>query len=109
MVNEKIYTYYHLDTKKNFVLNFAGKGVDLETGKKSDKINDPYGMSGCGLWYLQVRPEYGKMVLDYFLIGIMTSFEKYKYHVLIGNKIELIMADLEKTGLFNFDWQTMSK
>ncbi|HVM86699.1 MAG TPA: hypothetical protein VMT76_00830 [Puia sp.] len=109
MANEKTYEYYHFDKQKNYVLNFAGKGVDIVTGKRSEKISDPYGMSGSGLWYLQVRPEPGKMVLDYFLIGIMMLFKKSRYHVLVGNKIELIMADLQANGIFDFDWKVLSK
>jgi hypothetical protein len=109
MANQKIYTYYQLDLNKNYAVNFAGRGIDLTTCNKSNKIDDPYGMSGCGLWFLRARAIAGKMILDYFLIGIMTMIKKYKYHVLIGNKIEPIMIDLERIGLFNFDWKTLSK
>jgi hypothetical protein len=46
--------------------------------------------------FLQARPEPGKMVLDYFLIGIMIELRKYKYYILVGNKIKPIMRDLEE-------------
>ena len=109
MADEKRYNYYHFDKEKNFVLNFAGRGVDMRTRNRSDKICEPYGMSGCGLWFLQARPESGKMVLDYVLIGIMTIYKNSKYQILAGNRIEPIMLDLQEKRLFDFDWQVLSK
>jgi hypothetical protein len=49
MANEKIYNYYELNKEKYFILNFAGKGINIITGKKSKKIGDSYGLSGSGL------------------------------------------------------------
>ncbi len=108
MANQKAYKYYSIDPEKNYVLNFAGKGIDI-IERNHDRIDDPHGISGCGLWFLQARLVAGKMVLEYVLIGIMALFKKSKYHVLIGNKVELIMADIEKELGINFDWGILSK
>lgn len=91
---DKVYEYYKLDEDKHFVLDFAGKGLDLETDEKSGKIADPYGMSGCGLWLLTEKPNLDYLELQYNLIGIMTSFKKGKYHCLIGNRIEIVISAL---------------
>jgi hypothetical protein len=107
MANEKVYKYYNLDLSKNYALSFSGKGMDI-LAKEKTKIGDPYGISGCGLWYLQARPVLGKIILEYLLIGIMTEFKKSKYHILIGNRVELMFQDLEETLQIKFDWNVLS-
>lgn len=109
MADEKWLRHYNFDPGRNYGLSFAGRGIDINTDKKTEKIGDPHGISGCGLWYLQVRPEPGNINLDYVLIGIMTEYRNGKYHMLIGNRLEPIMADMEDRGLFPFDWLTLSK
>src|SRR6185312_1360457 len=90
MANDRPYEYYHIPPEACFVLNFGGAGFDLETGKKEKGIKDPYGVSGCGLWRLIITWNRGKMELDYRLIGIMFLVKKAKYHVLVGNRIEVL-------------------
>ena len=101
MAPEKVYKYHDLDPYKQYALSFSGKGVHLESNKKTAKIGDMRGISGCGLWTLKAIGVSGEMVLEYSLIGIMTSCKKAKYYILIANKIEFILADLERKGLVN--------
>lgn len=95
MANEKVFAYYNFDIEKNYILSFSGRGIDTETGDKTSKIDDPYGISGCGLWYLNPTIFNETIGIDYFLIGIMVMFKKGKYHILVGNRIELIMNSLQ--------------
>ena len=94
MAGDKPYEFYHVPREVCFVLNFAGAGIDLQSGKKEKGIQDPYGISGCGLWRLILGGKADKMSLDYRLIGIMFMVKKGKYHVLIGNRIELIAQQI---------------
>lgn len=101
MAKEKVYQYYGLDASRHYILTFAGKGTDMETNERTAKIEDPHGMSGCGLWLLTEKPNTDAFQLQYHLIGIMTEFRKDKYHCLIGNRIDLIMAALVQLEGFN--------
>ncbi len=95
MASDEVFAFYGLNKKENYVLFFGGRGIDIETGEKTNKISDPYGISGCGLWYLTPTISNERIILDYYLIGIMTMFRKSKYHILIGNRVELIMNELK--------------
>jgi hypothetical protein len=89
---EKVFNYYKLDSLGHYVMEFKGAGISIETGQKSKVISEPYGLSGCGLWYILVsKNAEGNFEIDYRLIGIMTEFRKGKYHCLIGNKINIIL------------------
>jgi len=91
----EVYDFYKFNKEAHFLLGFAGRGFDLETSKKSDKLGDPYGMSGCGLWHISASFDIEKkLVCDYMLVGIMIGFRKGKYHVLIGNRIEYLIDAL---------------
>lgn len=103
---DEVYDYYGFDKDKNFVLDFAGKGIDLETDTKSGKIDDPYGISGCGLWLLSEDPGAEPLALQYQLIGIMTEFRKGKYHSLIGNKIDFVISALVTLDGFKIERKT---
>ena len=93
--NDEVYEYYNFNKQDHFLLEFAGRGLDLTTNKKSEKLADPYGMSGCGLWYISAAfDENKKLICNYMLIGVMTEFRKGKYHVLVGNRIEVLIDAL---------------
>lgn len=98
----KVYEHYKFDVNKDYILDFAGKGINLETDEKSGKIEDPYGISGCGLWLLTEKQGTDTFELDYFLIGIMTELKKGKHHCLIGNRIDLIIEALVQLENFRF-------
>lgn len=100
MANTNPYDYYNISKESCIVLNFAGAGFDLETGEKIKGIQDPYGISGCGLWSIVPNGmRNDKMILRYTLIGIMFMVKRSKYHVLIGNKIEIILQALNEKGV----------
>lgn len=101
MSKKNVYEHYKFNINRDFILDFAGKGMDLKTNRKSGQINDPYGMSGCGLWLLTEKPEAENLEFQYHLIGIMTEFRKGKYHVLIGNRIEIVISALMQLEGFN--------
>jgi hypothetical protein len=95
MANDKPYEYHQIPRDACFALNFGGAGTDLESGAKEKGIKDPHGISGCGLWRLIPSWPNGRMSLDYRLIGIMFLVRRVKYHVLVGNRIELITDRIE--------------
>lgn len=73
-------------------MEFKGYDTSIESGEGLKVISDPYGLSGCGLWYIVVNKTLeGNYELDFRLIGIMTECRKGKFHCLIGNKIYIIL------------------
>ena len=104
-LEEKVYKYYNFDYKLFYTMGFKGKGIDLQTGRKSRKLKKQNGLSGCGLWFMNVeKEEDGNFNVDFFLIGIMTDEPVGKYHCLIGNKIDVLLsaiANLDKNESAN--------
>ncbi len=101
MSKENVYDHYRFDKDKTYILDFAGKGLDLESNGESEKIGDPHGISGCGLWLLSQKQNVDYFELEYHLIGIMTEFRKGKYHCLVGNRIEIIISALTQLDGYN--------
>jgi hypothetical protein len=99
---DEAYAFHKKGKGKNLLLDFAGKGTDLNSQEKKKIDPEPYGLSGCGLW--QMIPEFvnGQWQMDYRLIGIMTEFRKSKYHVLVGNNIQFIIQALQQFENFKF-------
>jgi hypothetical protein len=96
MSSRKPYSFCKFDPNVNYLLNFEGKGTDLETGELVRKLEDPYGISGCGLWKFHPFINDGKLDIDYSLVGIMFMAKKGKYHVLVATKIELLIEAITK-------------
>ena len=94
MSNEKAYDFHKTNKEFQISLDFKGK---LENYRLNinEKIPDPYGLSGSGLWGLFHKPDSLKYKFECKLIGIMTEFKKVKYHCLIGNKIEILVESIE--------------
>lgn len=87
---DKIYEYYKKSKSIYFCLNFQGEETGLLTTEKFKKI-DPEGISGGGVWKIWVEPFLGEKLVRYHLIGILTEYNKGKYHVLWANRIEILM------------------
>lgn len=103
--NEKPYEFYGYNKSDFFLVEMKGKGIDIETGDKK-KINTHfYGISGCGLWYMDFNqdPKTNEYWLDYRLIGIMTEFKKGKYFCLVANKIHLFIEAFKVIEGFKFN------
>lgn len=99
---DKVYKYLKFNKTACFIFDFKGKGSDIKTGKINKISTDVHGISGCGIW-LCILTQVGENIeTDYRLIGIMTECRKGKYHCLIGNRIELILQQLKKTGIINY-------
>lgn len=82
--NGNPYEFYGYNKSDFFLVEMKGKGIDIETGDKK-KINTHfYGISGCGLWYIDFNQDQqtNEYWLDYRLIGIMTEFKKGKVFLL---------------------------
>jgi hypothetical protein len=90
-VQDKVYTYYGFDTNFFIGLEMKGRGIDVRSGEKSEKLKSQVGMSGGGLWLIQVTEEDSKVAIDFNLIGIMTDERTGKYHCLIANRIDSII------------------
>lgn len=86
--NKKPYEHYHFIPENFIIVDYAGKGYDLMTDSKKVTY-EPYGMSGGGLWKIwqnNLEEDY-----QFCLVGILTETRKGKYHVIIANKINLIL------------------
>lgn len=99
---DKVYEHYKFSKEACFILDFKGKGTDIKTGKINKINTDVHGISGCGLWLVILEQEGDSYKTDFRLIGIMTEFRKGKFHCLIGNRIELILNQLQATGLMKY-------
>lgn len=102
--NEKPYEFYKYNKSDFFLVEMKGKGIDIDSGGKG-KINTHfYGISGCGLWYLDfnMNPISTEYLIDYRLIGIMTEFKKGKYFCLVANKIHLFIEAFRTIEGFKF-------
>ncbi|MGB3948424.1 MAG: hypothetical protein WBM13_10595, partial [Bacteroidia bacterium] len=93
---EKVGEYYDFNPMSHFVLDFKGKGVDIKSGEKVKVKTEHYGLSGCGLWLIQIDDDGEKLLSEAKLIGIMTEFRKGKYECLVGCKIEIILLALRE-------------
>jgi hypothetical protein len=93
--NEKAHEFHKINNDYQILLDFKGKLENYKSNKK-EKIPDPYGLIGSGLWGLFQKPESTKYELECKLVGIMTEFRKRKYHCLIGNKIEVLVESIER-------------
>ncbi len=94
IAKDEVYNYYELEKSRQYALDFKGKLENYRTGFK-EKIYDPYGLSGSGLWILVQKRNAERYDFQLRLIGIMTELRKGKYHCLIGNRIELFLRELE--------------
>ena len=93
---DKVFKYYGLNPFNHYALEAQGKGVDIKTNKEVKHKTEYYGLSGCGLWYVDLDYKRNKMKSSAQLIGIMIEFRKGKYQCLIGNRLEIIMATIER-------------
>lgn len=94
--NDKPYEYYKLPKEHFFITNLHGKATDMFTGKKKKLDSHLNGISGCGLWYIDVTYDSNskKIGIDYRLIGIVTDLKKAKYYCLVANRIHHIIDAL---------------
>lgn len=90
MAKNEVYRYFDLEGSKQYALDFKGKLENYQTGIK-EKIHDPYGLSGAGLWIVVQKKNAEMYEFQLRLIGIMTEFKKSRYHCLIANKIEVFL------------------
>ncbi len=91
---DKVYEYYGLDPLAHYALEFSGKAMNIKTNKLEKIKTEHYGLSGGGLWYIDIGldEENGQLVSEAVLIGIMTEFRRAKYDCLIANRIEIVLA-----------------
>lgn len=91
--DEKVYKHYKFEKNKHYVLEFSGKGTSLKNG---ERIKNPelWGISGCGLWFIEYEILDNVCQATYSLVGIMTEFKKGTFFCLIGNQIDIILAKI---------------
>ncbi|CAN5667115.1 hypothetical protein BH10BAC2_BH10BAC2_02390 [soil metagenome] len=94
--NEKIYSYYKLKREAHVALLYAGSGNSLLTGKRISTLDEPYGMSGCGIWLMSAKKVNNDIQAYYSLIGIITDIKKGKYHCIFGYGIKFLINHLQK-------------
>lgn len=102
--NLKPYEHYGFSDSDFFLVDMKGKGTDIKTGEKSKVNTHFFGISGCGLWYIDfnIDPVTEEYWADYRLIGIMTEFKKGKYFCLVANKIHLFLEAFKVIEGFEF-------
>lgn len=91
IAEQQIYDNMGLDSKDNFILNFDKVGIDSET-QKSIPVSDPFGVSGCGLWFIRPYDINGHIEYTYSLIGIIKGGTKYH---LIATNIRILLDGLK--------------
>jgi len=85
--SDKVYTNYKISKSNSILLEMRGKGSDMKKGGEKKFSGSFYGLSGGGLWFVDISKKDTEVVLDYFLIGIMTQFNKGKFYYLKGDRI----------------------
>jgi hypothetical protein len=85
-----------LNPLSHYSLEFFGKATNIKSNNVEKIKTEHYGMSGGGLWYIDigVDEEKGQLTSDATLIGIMTEFRRAKYDCLIANRIEIVLASI---------------
>lgn len=92
---DKLYDYYKFDRNLFYILEFKGRGIDLRTGEKSQKLGQQNGMSGGGLWFMSVTNNGdGQYDIEFSLIGIMTDEPPGRFQCLVGNKINVLLSGI---------------
>ena len=102
---EKVYNHYNFDTSSFVLFEFKGKGEEVITGQTSQKIDDPYGISGCGIWFIKINSIENNISVDYFLIGLIIGGKKGKYHILYGNKVDVLIDGMIRHGDINIKFK----
>lgn len=93
--SDKLYDHYKFDRNLFYILEFKGRGTDLRTGEKSQKLGKQNGMSGGGLWFMSVTDSGdGQYDIEFSLIGIMTDEPVGKFQCLVGNKINVLLSGI---------------
>jgi hypothetical protein len=92
---DKVFLHYGFNPLTHYVIDIQGKGTNIKTGVYEKIKSEHYGLSGGGLWYTQLDYKRDKFISDARLIGIMIEFRKGKYHCLIANRIEIILAAIQ--------------
>lgn len=99
---DKVFNYYGLNPLAHYVLEFKGKAINTKTNQLEKIKTEHYGLSGCGVWYTDIRFIKNKMQSSAHLIGIMIEFRKGKYECLIGNRLEVVLASIAEHEGFEF-------
>lgn len=99
---QNVYDFYKLDRSTTYVLNLNGKTLDQKTDEKAKLDTRFHGISGCGLWLIILKNVNGEIVIDYRLIGIITSYRQGNFFCFIGNRIEHILEALTAYGNYKY-------
>jgi hypothetical protein len=94
IADEEIYRNMGFDKKDHFVMNFNITGIAEETGEVV-KVEDPYGISGCGLWFITASQVGDKIEYGYELIGIVKGGSVYQ---IVATNIRILIDGIEKLG-----------
>ncbi len=90
---KKIYNHYGYKENIHVVTNIHGRATDILTGEKTKKL-DLEGMSGGGVWKISANKFLSRERIDYHLAGIIFRYEKDKYHVVVANRIDILMLSI---------------
>lgn len=93
---DKVLEYYGLNPLAHYAFEFQGKAINIKSNQLEKIKTEHYGLSGCGVWYTDIEFEQDKFRSSAHLIGIMIEFRKGKYECLIGNRMEVILATIER-------------
>lgn len=91
---DKVFKYYGLNPLAHYVFEFKGKAVNTKTNQLEKIKTEHYGLSGCGVWYTDLRFDKNILKSSAHLIGIMIEFRKGKFECLIGNRLEVVLASI---------------
>ncbi|MES2395413.1 MAG: hypothetical protein V4549_05395 [Bacteroidota bacterium] len=93
---DRVFEHYNLNPLSHYVLEFIGKATNIKTNKVEKIKTEHYGLSGGGLWYIDIGFDEKKeeLISEATLIGILTEFRRAKHDCLIANRIEIILASI---------------
>ena len=103
--NDKVFDYYNLKPLYHYVLEYSGKAINIKTNTHEKIRTEHYGLSGGGLWYIDIGfdEERGVLISEVTLIGILTEFRRSKYSCLIANRMEIVLASIYKNEEAKFE------
>lgn len=93
---DKVFEHYGLHPLQHYVMLYEGKGINIQSGAHEKFKIEHYGLSGCGLWYINLDINEGdmRMIGEARLLGIMTEFRTGKFQCLIANRLEIVIASI---------------
>ena len=98
IVDNEVYQNMGLEKTNHFVMHFDKKGTAEDTNETVN-VSDPFGISGCGLWFITATDVNGKLEYSYELIGVVKGGNTYQ---IVATNIRILIDGLSKLAGIKF-------